>query len=371
MKSKLVMGGLLVVGWVFLTGCAAPSGTQIAPTPHETTTKVDSGSEVGRAKTRADVIKDVLGGKDLDLPYKYKADTSFKDLTMLVQFTKIETKRFAGGRLTAGSAIVGTTDRALSTYLQAKIAKSKRFDVYCVFGNGAIALAKELGDLGEADISNLAAARPPKFDVFCDAELVLSRREFERCDGTDRVTYQVDILVTLKSAEKRMLGEPMEFRGKTSELKIIKNTAGERIGGVNLEEETQAIRDAALDALRKLYYEVGNQFPVSGEITGISMLDENRMQFNRGTEQGLQKSQQLTIWYNDGGTDIPLAYAEADPGENSSSIKILAWAAPKGKEAAFDRLRKQIISPGWIKLEGNKLYCTSNGLAAPPEWRRE
>jgi hypothetical protein len=370
MKNSTLQKLSLITALVLMASCGAPQ-PNIKPDPKGSLTEVDTNQDKGAATTRGDTIKNIKAGKDLEFPYKYDQETSFKDLTMLVAFNKVEAKVTKGGKVYADNGAVGTVSQQLSTYLQAQMGKSKRFDVYCAFGDGAIALAKELGDLGEADTSNIEEVELPKFDVFCDCELMLWRREFERNDGTDRVTYKADILFSIKDINKRMIGEPVRFTGETKELKIIKNLAGERIGGVDLEAETLAIRNAAMVALTKVYREVGHQFPVSGRVTGISQIDNDRMTMDRGTKHGLQKGQQLVIWYKneDSGDELPLAYAEANPGEKRGSILVLGWT-PKIKEPGYKALVGQILSPGWLKQNKDMLFFTSEGMALPPEWRR-
>jgi hypothetical protein len=65
--------------------------------------------------------------------------------------------------------------------------------------------------------------------------------------------------------------------------------------------------------------------------------------------------QQMVVWVSDGGLDIPIAYGEALPGQNTSSIIILAWQ----KDADYEEFIRGIMTPGWLKKKGNKLFATT------------
>lgn len=129
---------------------------------------------------------------------------------------------------------------------------------------------------------------------------------------------------------------------------------GKRIAGVSLEKETQAIRDAIFECFTQFNTRLANQFPVTAQVTSISPRFQ-RMLLDKGYDQGLVKGQQMVFWVSVDGLDIPIAYGEALPGQNTSSIIILAWQ----KDADYEEFIREIMTPGWLKKKGNILFATT------------
>ena len=336
---------LIIIGFL---GCSKPT---------KSATDAKNQAEAGGIKTQDNVIPNIEDGKPIELPANYQNQFSSVKPAVLVTFSKIEMR---------GQVLKGI-EKGLDSMLEAKLSRMGRFNIISKFGNEAVALAKDLADLGEVDPSNIEAVEPPKIDLFFTCEALISKRNFERADGTDRTVYTVDILLDMMDVNKRAIGMPVRFTGKTEELKIIVGLDGKRIGGVTLENETQAIRDAITDCFTRISFALVNQFPITAQVVGISSFDTDRMLLDKGVMQGLVKGQLVVIWTSDGGIDIPLAEARVSPGENNSSIQITRW---NDSSPGFKNFIKKIKSPGWLKQEGNKLFATTAGLPLPPEWKR-
>ncbi len=181
------------------------------------------------------------------------------------------------------------------------------------------------------------------------------------------MTYTVDIFLAMKGPNLRRIAPPINVKRKTEELKTIE-IEGKRIGGVTLEEETQAIQDAIFTCFNQITQELARLFPITAQVAGISSFDTDRMLLDKGVNQGLHPGQLVVIWTSDGGVDIPLAEAVVQPAARSSSIQITRW---NDSSPGFKNFIKIIKSPGWLKQEGNKLFATTAGLPPlPPEWKR-
>jgi len=303
---------------------------------------------VGRVKTRDDVIRDIEAGKPITLPENYGSSVAFKQPTAQVIISKIEMK--------AGQVPKGL-DKGLGRFLETKLYGLKRFDIWLTQSE-AFKRAVESGLIDPPP-----AKDPPKIGLLFDCKLFVSKRAFERADGTDRVIYIVDALLSIMDSNKRHIGLPIEVTRKTQEMKIILGSTGKRIGGVTLEKETQAIRNAIFECFTQFNARLVDQFPVTAQVTSISPRFQ-RMLLDKGYEQGLVREQQMVFWVRVDGLDIPIGYGEALPLENTSRIKILAWQ----KGADYEEFVRGIMTPGWLKKEGNKLFATTVGLAPPPEW---
>jgi hypothetical protein len=203
----------------------------------------------------------------------------------------------------------------------------------------------------------------PKIDLFITCKALISKRELERADGTDRVVYSVNVLLEMKNTRGQMMARPISFTGKTKEMRIITGLTGKRLGE---EAETKAIREAISDCFNQITLALAQEFPITAQVVGISSFDTDRMLLDKGVMQGLVKGQLVVIWTSDGGIDIPLAEAKVSPGENNSSIQITRWDDSSPGIKSFIKKTK---SPGWLKQEANKLYVTTVGLALPPTGR--
>jgi hypothetical protein len=89
----------------------------------------------------------------------------------------------------------------------------------------------------------------PKIDLFITCKALISKRELERADGTDRVVYSVNVLLEMKNTRGQMMARPISFTGKTKEMRIITGLTGKRLGE---EAETKAIREAISDCFNQI-----------------------------------------------------------------------------------------------------------------------
>ena len=162
------------------------------------------------------------------------------------------------------------------------------------------------------------------------------------------------------------VGRTFTVKGE-SRRKFIRNIlTGEYLSGFSQKDEEVALKQATFEAMKRAMVQFAIQFPVSGEINRISQLDPEVMGLDRGVFHGLTSGTQVVVWYDDGGAGIPIAYANASPGEKQSSIKVYKWNNVNSRYKAFI---ESIQQPGFL-AGGEKLYATSLALPYPKEWEK-
>lgn len=173
------------------------------------------------------------------------------------------------------------------------------------------------------------------------------------------------MVVEIKDRNSFVKGRTLTYTGKSYRTAFI-GLEGKLIAGYTGKKEETAIEEACMNALKRYMGGIANEFPVTGNITAML---RSRMSMDKGVEQGLAKKTQLCIWAEQGGVAVPLAYAEAEPGEHGSSLVVYRWNEKDIDAGPMIREIREI--PNWINLPGNKLYATSVGLPPPPEWGGE
>ncbi|MEG2465778.1 MAG: hypothetical protein RSB14_07155, partial [Kiritimatiellia bacterium] len=249
----------------------------------------------------------------------------------------------------------------LSTRLQTEMAKLKRFTIYSAHNRAGVTFFEAL-----ADVDDTAKLREPTETR--DIDLVLSGRVTVTKERQDRhndtlLIYEVECDFSCEDLKTHTVKFAEKAKGRTVRKQIL-SFSGQKMAGYSDADESQAITQAAMKALAVVANKLGNTYPVGGKITGISSSGD-RMQLAAGFEDGIGNKQQCVIFVNDGGVDVPLALAEAAPGEKGSNLSLYKWNRSDGDaEPLIEALKK---SPRTF-LNENKLYAVGYGLSVPPEW---
>ncbi len=202
-------------------------------------------------------------------------------------------------------------------------------------------------------------------DLYCSGSLTLKKEEWESPDASNVITYEVGLVLEIKNNQRQIIGRPFTGTGQ-AQRKVFIGLDGKILGGFNQKDEKTAVHEAVQSALKKAMVFFGNEFPVSGAVTGYApQIDPNRMQINKGVEDGLSLNNNLVLWTMISGIAYPLAYARAEPGGGTSAIQIFKWNDNSSLRDWINAVRQ----PGWLGGQ-NKLYVTSLGLSYPQEWEQ-
>ena len=334
---------------IWLVGCSTPG-------PEKPVGLVPGYASKGDVRKRT-------SSKQIELPFNYNQSTAYRKLKMLV---KVDGKSID---ITGANAVkfAENADKLLndaSLFLQSKMGYIKRFNMYAAWGDGARQLAGELQDVGDVKVVSVQSLLP-QIDVFCTANIILKKDAYIKKNGADEVEFVVTLAVQMTDNKKEIIGRAQTVTGKSEKREIFYGFDGIPVGGVTT--EAVGVQEAVMNALQQYMVIVGNEFPVSGKVTGISKLDPNRLQVDKGMEDGLTTKTQLVMWTKDGGVDFPIAQGEAQPGEKVGSVIIYDWST---QNAAVEKLIGQIKQPGWLEANKDALYFTSRGLGYPQEWEQ-
>ena len=265
-------------------------------------------------------------------------------------------------------------DPMLCTRFQTELDKMKRFTMVAIHGVDAQGDLEAAADMSNGAYQLAEQEQTQNIRLFLQGTLTcLKARTVVRGVGNEpdraQIVYKVQLNVTCKD----MLKGTVAF----SELAVGKARprwqtliGGRASGGFDATTEQMAVWEAAQNALIELCNKLGNTYPSGGHIVGVSRTGD-RMQLDKGFNEGIGINQQCCIIIDDGGVKIPLAIAEAAPETTSptSSLKIWRWneADPDAK-AIMDEFKANPRK--FFEANNNCLYGCGYGLPVPPEWEQ-
>lgn len=296
--------------------------------------------------------------EDMDtvqLPSNYSVD-NFKKLQLGVAFS-----------VTSKDGKV-KVDPTLSGRLQTEMAKLKRFTVFSMHNRNGVKAFQRVADMDEnvkldeaSDVKNINLILNATMVVSCDVHTLYNEREF---------VYVADCDFSCEDLKTREVLFAEKARGVYNR-KVRYSLTGVSYGST---EEAVAIQSAALRALAIVANKLGNTFPTGGRITGISGSGET-MALAAGYNEGIGAKQQVAIFLTEDGLDIPLAFAEAAPkNDGTSMLSVYKWntghkdAKPIIKELQ-ESPRKFLKNYKGEKKDG--LYAVVFGMPVPPDWEKQ
>ena len=332
--NPIITRGIAFLGFLALVGCVAP---EIPLDPTLTT--------YSRQK-----LEDM---DEIALPMNYSID-NFRKLQLGVAFESV-----SGIDRKTGQPISVSQD--LSTRLQTEMAKLKRFTIYSAHNRGGVMFFEEL-----ADVDPTAKLAKPKkvrnIDLVLSARVSVTKERQDRYNDT-LLIYEVECDFNCEDMKTHTVKFAEKAKGRTARKQVL-SFSGRKMAGYSDADEEQAITNAAMKALAVIANKLGNTFPVGGQVVGVSSSGD-RMQLNKGFEDGIGHKQQCVIFVNDGGVDVPLALAEATPGTDKSTLVVYKWN--KSDPDAKPLIREYQDAPKQF-LKRNKVYAVGYGLSTPPEW---
>ncbi len=326
--------GISFLGILALVGCATP--------------------EVPLEPTLTTFSREKLEDMDeIALPMNYSIE-NFRKLQLGVAFESV-----TGIDKKTGEPISVSQD--LSARLQTEMAKLKRFTIYSAHNRGGVMFFEELADVDpSASLAQPTKAR--NIDLVLSARVSVTKERQDRYNDT-LLIYEVECDFNCEDLKTHTVKFAEKAKGRTARKQIL-SFSGRKMAGYSDADEEQAITNAAMKALAVIANKLGNTFPVGGQVVGVSSSGD-RMQLDKGFEDGIGHKQQCVIFVNDGGVDIPLALAEATPGSNKSTLSVYKWN--KSDADAKTLIREYQDAPKQF-LRRNKIYAVGYGLSTPPEW---
>jgi len=336
-KRAVFYAGVLVL----LTACtnnakkSTPGGIQIDPTLS--------------TQSRADYEKG--GSRKVDLPQNY-SQKNYKRLVLAANF-------FANKDYKS----YGTVPvEVLSTMMETELSKLKRFTL----------VSRHLGQKGKwaekkfQDLGTTRARGTMRLGQGMNANYGLTggissvKEEYDR-GSKNQLVYiiRVDYQITDFETDEIIEADMAEGRATRS---IFRLPSGKVIGGFSKKDESEAVKQAAINALKVIANKLGNKLPIGCQVTGIR---GTRFGCDKGYEEGFMGKQMVAIYLDDAGIDLPIAVAEASPGAHKTSGKIIAWNNDED-EYVQDMIRQIKANPRFARQ--NDIYAVSLGMPTPPEW---
>ena len=318
---------------VIVAGCSSTKTTQIKP--------------VLTTYGKEDVLKN-----GIKIPANTSTD-NFRKLLMLVDFKTVPDPNKPGTLSTE-------TCQTVSLRLQTEMAKLKRFTIFAA--HGTTRLAEQLGDIGELNVKEYNADDNQALDLTLTGNITLSKQRTDKFQY-DELVYKVECDFTCRDEKTHTVKFAEKAEGRATRKQYTSISNGKLISGYSQADETQAILDAAMQAVMSVANKLGNTYPVGGKIMGFSR-SGTRFQFDKGFEQGIGKDSQIILYVNDGGVDIPLAAADAAPKSTSASAKVYEW---NDDDEDAEPIIDDIKAGNW---KNYKLYAAQYGMPVPPEWEK-
>lgn len=296
---------------------------------------------------------DVLSYRDIDFPLNYSR-TNFRKLLMGVAFESV-----SGKDLETGKPLLISKD--LSVRMQTEMAKLKRFTIFSAHNRGGVMFFQELADVDE-DVKIASASNTREMDLILSGRVTVTK-ERQELYKENKIIYEVECDFSCEDMKTRTVKFAEKARGRVERRQLL-TISGIKAVGYSEKDEQQAITQAAMQALAKVANKLGNLYPIGGCITGISSTGE-RMQLDKGFEDGVGNKQQCVVYVDDGGIDIPLALAEGMPGPSTTNLRVIRWN--KHDDDAEPLIQALLATPKKF-IKENKVYAAGYGMSVPPEW---
>lgn len=291
----------------------------------------------------------------VQLPANYSVD-NFKKMQLGVAFS-VNSK---DGKV--------KVDPALSGRLQTEMAKLKRFTIFSMHNRNGVKAFERISDLDESvkldaatDVKNINLVLNASMTISCDIHEMYNDKEY---------VYVADCDFSCEDLKTRTVLFAEKARG-VSGRKVRYSLTGQNYG---TDTEEVAIQTAALRALAIVANKLGNTFPSGGRITAISGSGET-MALSAGFNEGIGAKQQVAIFFSEDGLDIPIAYAEAAPkNDGTSMLNVYKWnLRNKDARAIVDEIRDspRAFLKNYKGEEKDGLYAVAFGMPVPPDWEKQ
>jgi len=364
MKNKVTIPGVAAaVLAAIVGGCATtpPVDTTAERQPKESATlgKNEQGGE-HKQRTREDVRKDIEAGREVELPENYRQKENWHTPSLLVTVDTEPVGLQPGDKV---GRLLPNIDKTIVELLESRLEDLKRFNVYIRDSKG-IRLIREGAALG---LNEPLEEKTPDFGFIADLKIRTLRKSYRKQNGLYEFKWDIVFdckILNAKTREPR--GKPARMTVTTPIAKdVLIDFDGKWQSGTSVEDMSTWVYNAADTAMQGVWKRVANEFPVNANVTSISKRFGGRCAIDKGFEQGINKGSVLIIWGEFDGIPVAIGYGIAQPEQDQSSVKILAWQ----KGADYEEVAREVLTPGWLDKPGNKLYVTTDQIAPPPSWQ--
>ena len=338
MKSIVNVAGASFAAALLVCGCATERDINDRPLP----LKYYSRAELEDMDT-------------VQLPANYSVE-NLKKLQLGVAFSV----KSADGKL--------KIDPALSGRLQTEMAKLKRFTIFSMHNRNGVKAFERVADMDE-NVKLDDASDVKNINLILNGTMTITgQAPMQKRDYVEYI-YVADCDFSIEDLKTRTVVLAEKARGVW-----VRRVRHGGIGKLESITEDAAIQTAALRALAKMANKIGNSLPMGGRITTISGSGET-MAMSAGYNEGIGAKQQVAVFLSENGLDIPLAFAEAAPkNDGTSMLSVYKWntghkdAKPIIKELQ-ESPRKFLKNYKGEKKDG--LYAVAFGMPVPPDWEKQ
>lgn len=312
-------------------------------------------------------------GNDRPLPLKYYTKAELEDMDTVQLPSNYSVDNFKKLQLGVAFSVTAKdgkvkVDPALSGRLQTEMAKLKRFTIFSMHNRNGVKAFERVADLDESvkldeasDVKNINLILNASMVISCDVHELHNEKEY---------VYVADCDFNCEDLKTRTVLFAEKARGVYGR-KVRYSLTGQNYGSTT---EEVAIQSAALRALAIVANKLGNTFPTGGRVTSISGSGET-MAMAAGYNEGIGAKQQVAVFLTEEGLDIPLAFAEAAPkNDGTSMLSVYKWntshkdAKPIIKELQ-ESPRKFLKNYKGEKTDG--LFAVAFGMPVPPDWEKQ
>jgi len=332
-RQGLILSGILLL---LLSACSQKSskGIQIDPTL--------------ATQSRVDYEE---GSRKVELPQNY-SQKNYKRLILAANFFAAKDYKSYGT----------VPVEVLSTMLETELSKLKRFTLVSRhLGQKGKWAEKKFQDLGTTNArGTMRLGKGMNASYGLTGGISSVKEEYDRGSKNQLVfIIRVDYQITDFETDEIIEADMAEGRSTRS---VFRLPSGKIVGGFTKADESEAVKQAAMNALKVIANKLGNKLPIGCQVTAIR---GSRFGCDKGYEEGFMGKQMVAIYSEDAGIDLPIAVAEARPGAHKTSGKIISWNDDED-EYVQDMIRKIKANPRYASQ--NDIYAVSLGMPTPPEW---
>ena len=248
------------------------------------------------------------------------------------------------------------------------MAKLKRFTIFSMHNRNGVKAFERVADMDES-VKLDEASDVKSINLILNATMVISCDVHELQNDKEYV-YVADCDFSCEDLKTRTVLFAEKARGVYGR-KVRYSLTGQNYGSTT---EEVAIQSAALRALAIVANKLGNTFPTGGRVTSISGSGDT-MAMAAGFNEGIGAKQQVAVFLTEDGLDIPLAFAEAAPkNDGTSMLSVYKWntrhkdAKPIIKELQ-ESPRKFLKNYKGEEKDG--IYAVAFGMPVPPDWEKQ
>lgn len=265
----------------------------------------------------------------------------------------------------------------LSRRLQVEMDRLKHFKVFTFWGSNKDILA----DASDVDPDvKLAKSKTKESDLILSGTInvTMSENKFRLVqeDGGSDFVYLADGDFICEDARTHVSLFSEKVRGvwgrrvlRRVNSNIYDSSKGEEYGVMN---DEKIIHIACARCLAIMANKLGNRFPVGGKVMTINRSGESVV-INAGANEGIIPGQQVVLFHQEDKMPTPLAYGEATPSmDGTSVIKLYRWSKDKDAETIIKELKEspKKYLKSFDEKSNDGLYAVACGMPPPADWEK-